>query len=348
MVLKPSSRFAVLPVSAGRQRVAPVGGLEMGFRDKLRAAFSGKGLKTTAGAFGAALSILVSAPRPAKAEDPNIMLPSQERHAARVAELSDPNYKPPVLRVITHPAFVGGVGVVAAGGIGYLAYNKMEQKKAEEYRNLLKSKSGVSIDASILDEARVNRPGAKAVEYTNAPKFGSYRPPPEKLMKDVRDKYVWKKTEAASLDGLEDKMQVDLFNKDASKDASGSPTVEVVGANDGPKTSEQKALEDQLKGLSVDQIIDKAIAEPDAMDPKMMAMALPALQAQLSEVLRDGISAEEVAEVKASFREMGIDLQEMFRSVDEMEKSGLADSLGPEGVEFFKTLRKILETPTTK
>lgn len=222
----------------------------------------------------------------------------------------------------------------------------MEKKKAEEYRSLLKSRSGVNIDASILDEARVNRPGAVKVEYTNAPKFGSYRPPPEKLMVDVRDKYVWKKDAKKPDDEeLESKMKVNVFDKDKS---SSGQSVEVVGSDQGPKTAEEKALENELKGLSVDQIIDKAISEPETMDPKMMAMALPALQAQLSEVLKDGISAEEVAEVKASFREMGIDLQEMFRSVEEMERTGLADSLGPEGVEFFKTLRKILESPTTK
>ena len=70
----------------------------------------------------------------------------------------------------------------------------------------------------------------------------------------------------------------------------------------------------------------------------------PQLQAQLSEVLKDGISKEEVEEVRKSFEDMGIDLEEMFKSVDEMEASGMSDSLGAEGTAFFKTLRKILDT----
>lgn len=115
--------------------MASVAEMEMGLRDKMKAIVSGKGLKTTASAFVAAVGILVSAPRPAKADEPNIVLPSQERHAARIAELSDPSYKPPVLRVVTHPAFIGGVGIVAAGGAGYLAYSSMEKKKAEEVKS---------------------------------------------------------------------------------------------------------------------------------------------------------------------------------------------------------------------
>lgn len=133
-----------------------------------------------------------------------------------------------------------------------------------QYRSLLKSRSGVNIDASILDEARVNRPGAVKVEYTNAPKFGSYRPPPEKLMVDVRDKYVWKKDakkpddeeleskvrslsavspaqsypkQPTSLKTLAEQMKVNVFDKDKS---SSGQSVEVVGSDQGPKTAEEK------------------------------------------------------------------------------------------------------------
>jgi hypothetical protein len=51
-----------------------------------------------------------------------------------------------------------------------------------------------SIDTSILDERVVNRPGAKMFKYSgDAAKFGVYREPPQNKMKDVRDKYVFKK-----------------------------------------------------------------------------------------------------------------------------------------------------------
>jgi len=51
-----------------------------------------------------------------------------------------------------------------------------------------------SIDTSILDERVVNRPGAKMFKYSgDAAKFGVYREPPKNKMKDVRDKYVFKK-----------------------------------------------------------------------------------------------------------------------------------------------------------
>ena len=118
----------------------------------------------------------------------------------------------------------------------------------------------------------------------------------------------------------------------------------MVDDNAGPKTGEQKELEKELDGLSMEEIMEKAMSDPTGMDPGMMAAALPQLQAQLSEVLKDGISKEEVEEVRKSFEDMGIDLEEMFKSVDEMEASGMSDSLGAEGTAFFKTLRKILDT----
>ncbi|EKX53128.1 hypothetical protein GUITHDRAFT_101565 [Guillardia theta CCMP2712] len=283
-------------------------------------------------------------------QDPKIVLPSQEAYAARVAELADPNFKPLPLRVVTHPAFIGGAGIVAAGGVGYMLYQNVEKKKAEQLRQMLSQKSGIEIDASILDDPRINRPGAKTFQYTNAPQFGTYRAPPEKLVKDVRDKYNFKKSKKLSDEELE-KMAKDQtnmnFKTNSTKQASGSSaTVELVGEFDGPKTGDEKEREKIISDFSMDDLLNKGMQNPGEMDPEMMAAALPMLQAQLSEVLKEGVSPEEVAEVKRSFKEMGINLEDMFRSIDEMEKSGLANSLGKEGLEFFKTLRKILETPT--
>ena len=72
--------------------------------------------------------------------------------------------------------------------------------------------------------------------------------------------------------------------------------------------------------------------------------ALPALQEQLAELMKGGISKEEVSEVKKSFTDMGIDLEDMFDKIDQMEKAGLSDAVGPEGAEFFKTLRQIINS----
>ena len=56
------------------------------------------------------------------------------------------------------------------------------------------------------------------------------------------------------------------------------------------------------------------------------------------------LSAEEIADVRKSFTDMGIDVNELFKALDEMEAAGLDSTLGPDGKEFFKTLRKILTT----
>ena len=47
---------------------------------------------------------------------------------------------------------------------------------------------------TIPPQARINRPGAKTFEYSSGgPQFGQYRAPPKNIMKDVRDKYKFKK-----------------------------------------------------------------------------------------------------------------------------------------------------------
>jgi hypothetical protein len=38
-----------------------------------------------------------------------------------------------------------------------------------------------------------------------------------------------------------------------------------------------------------------------------------------TQVLKDGISAEEIADVRKSFVDMGIDVTELFKALDEME-----------------------------
>jgi hypothetical protein len=194
-------------------------------------------------------------------------------------------------------------------------------------------------------QGRINRPGAKKFEYSGGgPKFGEYRPPPEKLMQDVRDKYKFKDFKKPSVVVAEtDLGKVDgLFG--SSTAGGGAGNVEVVSANEGPKTAEQKALEKELDGKTMDEMLARAMADPASMDPSMLAAALPQLQQQLSEVLKEGISPEEIADVRKSFTEMGIDVNELFKALDEMEAAGLDSTLGADGKEFFKTLRKILTT----
>ena len=202
-------------------------------------------------------------------------------------------------------------------------------------------------------QARVNRPGAKKFEYSGGgPQFGQYRPPPEKLMKDVKDKYKFRTYgEKAQMDDEAMSKLDSVFGTSPSETSpSDGPKVEVVGADAGPKTAEQKALEkvfllvcvrararacvctrmticlrwvnyvlyvrghahtnthihthththtrmhatQELDGASMDEMLARAMADPTAMDPAMLAAALPQLQQQLSEVLKEGISPEEV------------------------------------------------------
>ena len=48
--------------------------------------------------------------------------------------------------------FVGAVGLVAAGATGNVIMQQVQKKQTESMRTLLSSKSGLNIDASILDE----------------------------------------------------------------------------------------------------------------------------------------------------------------------------------------------------
>ncbi len=91
----------------------------------------------------------------------------------------------------------------------------------------------------------MNRPGAKAFEYSGGgPQFGQYRPPPEKLMKDVKDKYKFRTYgEKRQMDDDAASKLDSVFGASSSGSSSGSAAVEVVGADAGPKTAEQKALE---------------------------------------------------------------------------------------------------------
>ena len=64
-----------------------------------------------------------------------------------------------------------------------------------------------------------------------------------------------------------------------------------MGVNDGPKTAEQKAMEKELDGATMDEMLARAMADPGSMDPKMLAAALPMLQQQLSDVLKEVCTA---------------------------------------------------------
>jgi len=290
-----------------------------------------------------------------------MILPSQVAHAKRIANGGQSPVVTLAKKVATDKRLYMVIGAGAAGAAGFQAYKSMEQKKNDSIRNLL-ANSNVKIDASILDEARVNRPGAKKFQYTgDAAKFGTYREPPKKLMKDVRDKYKFQNTgkdaEKDSLDDLAAFANLDIFKKDRSGDVPDTNgdtikkvsdlDVEVVGDDDaGPKTAEQKALEEELGSLNIEGMADfmNGMGGGPDMDPAMMAAALPALQEQLAELMKGGISKEEVKEVKKSFTDMGIDLDDMFDKIDQMEKAGLSDAVGPDGAQFFKTLRQIINS----
>ena len=118
-------------------------------------------------------------------------------------------------------------------------------------------------------------------------------PPPGKLGRDLRDKYNFQKTTS---EVVMDKVELNIFKKDAEqRDLSGQPEVEIVEDSQGPKTGEQKTLEEELETLSSEDFMAQAMADPDrAMDPAVMAAMLPHLQKQLSEVLKEGISKDEV------------------------------------------------------
>ena len=99
--------------------------LQMGFRDNAKKVMS---------VFGAAVVIGFGVPRAAKADGPRVLLPSQEAYSTHQQELADGTYKPLPLKIVTHPAFIGGVGICAAGVIGKKVKAQMEAKKTEDVR----------------------------------------------------------------------------------------------------------------------------------------------------------------------------------------------------------------------
>mmetsp|Transcript_15449 Transcript_15449/g.24043 ORF Transcript_15449/g.24043 Transcript_15449/m.24043 type:complete len:171 (+) Transcript_15449:27-539(+) len=141
----------------------------------------------------------------------------------------------------------------------------------------------------------------------------------------------------------------DLFSKKKPSaapegDVVAKAEVEVVdGSKKGPKTTQEKELEQTLGGIDRDENLSKVVQDPFAVDPSVVAEALPEIQKQMAEILKEGLEADDVAMVRASFQEMGIDLDQLFGAIDDLEKAGLADeTLGKEGVEFFDTLKAIL------
>ena len=99
--------------------------LQMGFRDNAKKVMS---------VFGAAVVIGFGVPRAAKADSPRVLLPSQEAYSAHQQELADGTYKPLPLKIVTHPAFIGGVGICAAGVIGKKVKAQMDAKKTADVR----------------------------------------------------------------------------------------------------------------------------------------------------------------------------------------------------------------------
>lgn len=119
--------------------------VKMGLRDNL---------KKVGATVAAGLSFAMM-PGAARAMDtvvqPRLMLPSQEAYQNRPADLmSEPDALP--IRIVKHPAFAGAVGLAAAGGIGKVVLTQVQKKQTDSMRSMLSSKSGIGIDASILDE----------------------------------------------------------------------------------------------------------------------------------------------------------------------------------------------------
>jgi len=352
MGLRTQFGAASCPVSANRDN--KMSQPTMGFRDNF---------KKYSAAIGAALSVsfapskamaqtAVAPETQTPAQEQPMVLPSQVEHMKRA---NAPSKGAVVLdlakTVATDKRVLMVIGAGAAGAIGMQAYKKSEAKKMGDARSQLSGFKDISsIDTSILDERVVNRPGAKMFKYSgDAAKFGVYREPPKNKMKDVRDKYVFKKPDEnkPDLDELTKAVQLDIFKEDQDEGEKTTPEVEIVGDDEGPKTGADRDLEAELGSFNMDDMMKEMMqggaAGPADMDPAMMAAALPALQEQLSELMKGGISKDEVAEVKQSFKDMGIDLEDMFEKIDEMEKAGLGDAVGAEGAQFFKTLRGILD-----
>eukprot|EP00282_Hemiselmis_andersenii_P008173 CAMPEP_0114132694 /NCGR_PEP_ID=MMETSP0043_2-20121206/13228_1 /TAXON_ID=464988 /ORGANISM="Hemiselmis andersenii, Strain CCMP644" /LENGTH=413 /DNA_ID=CAMNT_0001226219 /DNA_START=38 /DNA_END=1279 /DNA_ORIENTATION=- len=299
-----------------------------------------------------------------------MLLPSQAAHMKRLAAGGDGPVVATVKKIAKDKRLYMVVGAAAAASGGYTVIQKKKKDDAEKARSFLSQTSGINIDASILDEKRLNRPGAKKFQYSegNEPKFGEYREPPKKLMKEMKDKYVMKEYKKEGfkdtgddddyLEQLAGQVELDIFKKNRSGDTPGTNgdtvqkvgdlDVEVVGEGEGPKTAAQKELEEEMGGLDMDEMMREVMAgqgmDSAGMDPAMMAAALPALQEQLSELMKGGISKDEIQEVKKTFTDMGIDLEDMFTKIDEMEAAGLSDAVGPDGTQFFKTLRKIIDS----
>jgi len=295
-----------------------------------------------------------------------MLLPSQAAHMKRLAAGGQGPVVATIKKIAGDKRLYMVVGAAAAGAGGYTVMKNKAKSDADKARSFLSQTSGIDIDASILDEKRLNRPGARKFTYSagTEPKFGEYREPPKKLMKEMKDKYKMKvygdadKKGDDELDDLADKIELDIFKKDRSADVPGTNgdtvqkvgdlDVEVVGEGEGPKTAAQRELEEEMGGLDMDDMMREVMAgqgmDPAGMDPAMMAAALPALQEQLSELMKGGISKDEIQEVKQTFTDMGINLEDMFTKIDEMEAAGLSDAVGPEGTQFFKTLRKIIDS----
>lgn len=117
-----------------------------------------------------------------------------------------------------------------------------------------------------------------------------------------------------------------------------SPKLEATFSSPVPATPAPASVQ----GASMDEILERAMREPSSVKPADLSAALPALQQQLEEAVRVGISPQEVEEVKRSFVDMGIDVDGLFKTLDQMEAKGEDTSLGADGKAFFRTLRKVL------
>ena len=121
-----------------------------------------------------------------------------------------------------------------------------------------------------------------------------------------------------------------------------SPKLEATFSSPVPATPAPASAAASMQGANMDEMLERAMREPSSVKPADLSAALPALQQQLEEAVRAGISPQEVEEVKRSFVDMGIDVDALFKTLDQMEAEGEDTSLGADGKAFFRTLRKVL------
>ena len=295
-------------------------------------------------------------------EAPRLVLPSQEayyRNPSKPLAGSGP------LALVTSPIFAGTVAILTAGAVGSSMYRSHTKEELAELKAQIQT--GLSSGSTKTVEALL-RPTAVAVAsvFTAAEKSATLmrsklpskgaKPPPNKKWKPYDGYNPAKRQGSHSYKSgfsmpsitppdLKSKTQTLIkaltptFKPKAGPAQAAPVKAAAVAPAPAPAAPAPKAAP---KNMDVDAILADAIADPASVNPSDLAAILPQLQKDLDAVVRAGISPAEIKEVRMSFVDMGIDVDELFKSLDRLEASGKDSALGKDGKEFFQTLRKIL------